>query len=104
MAHASMEGMKETIKEGGKKFWAKSNGVARGDREEDPITKRIESVTTNIPSSAFLGLAFGAMGAAWFLNGMRYRQEAQLLGQIAPAILIMGLYNKLVKLEGSERK
>jgi hypothetical protein len=33
---------------------------------------------------------------------MGQRNVANFVGQWAPTILIMGLYNKLVKLEGSE--
>jgi hypothetical protein len=77
--------------------------VAQRTRErEGTLTKMIESRTAQLPSSAYLAVAVGAMFVSWmFLLGGR-RNVANFIGQWAPTILIMGLYNKLVKVEGSE--
>jgi hypothetical protein len=71
-------------------------------RREDDVTRRVESQTTAIPSVAFLGLALGSMALslAFMLTGRR--QAANFIGQWAPTILIMGLYNKVVKQQGSD--
>jgi hypothetical protein len=62
----------------------------------------IESYTAEMPSASFLTLAVGAMAVSLMLMLTGRRNLANFIGQWAPTILIMGLYNKLVKLEGSE--
>jgi len=87
-----------------KEFFTPKDGVVRGERSEGSLTKQIESVTTKVPSATFLTCAFGVMGASALLHLAGKRHDAIFVGQWVPAILIMGLYNKLVKLEGSERR
>lgn len=69
---------------------------------EGDFTKMIESQTAEIPSGTYLsiGIAAMALSAAMLLSGRR--NLANFVGLWVPTILIMGLYNKLVKLEGSE--
>ena len=69
---------------------------------EGNITKMIESQTARIPSGTYLSLAIISMAASATLMLLGRRNVANFVGQWAPTILIMGLYNKLVKLEGSE--
>ena len=69
---------------------------------EGAITKKIESITAPIPSSVYLSLAISAMGASLFLMLAGRKDTAHFVGQWAPAILIMGLYNKIVKQHGSD--
>ena len=69
---------------------------------EDRYTGAIESQTSKLPSSLFLGLAIGSMGAALALKLMRKDQWAVFVGQWAAPFLIMGNYNKLVKQHGSD--
>ena len=68
--------------------------------KEDPITRAIENQTAKIPSVGYLTLAGGAMGlslvTALFFNK---RPLANFFGLWVPSILIMGLYNKVVKIE-----
>jgi hypothetical protein len=69
---------------------------------EDEFTKRIERYTAAIPSSAFLAVGVGAMvlslGAQ--LAGGKW---GNFIAQWVPTWLIIGLYNKMVKLEGHDR-
>jgi len=62
----------------------------------------IESQTARLPSVAYLGLAVGSMAVSLMLLTGGRRDLANFVGQWAPTILIMGLYNKLVKVEGSD--
>lgn len=64
---------------------------------EDRATETVESQTAKVPSLAFLGLAVGAMAvsAALVLTGRK--QLGNFIGQWAPSILVMGLYNKIAK-------
>jgi hypothetical protein len=75
--------------------------TGQGERE-DQVTKTIESQTEAIPSVAFLGLAIGAMALSWIFLATGRRNIANFIGQWAPTLLIMGVYNKLVKQRGSE--
>jgi hypothetical protein len=42
------------------------------------------------------------MAVSWGLLLARQRNVANFVGQWVPTLLLIGLYNKLVKLEGSE--
>lgn len=78
-----------------------STGVT-GQRE-DEFTSRIESQTSRIPSSGYFGAALGAMAGSAVLKFVGKDSWALFVGQWAPAFLIMGVYNKLVKQHGSDR-
>ena len=74
------------------------------DYKEGSFTKAIETQTAKIPSGVYLGLAIGSMAASLTLAMFQEKKGwANFVGQWAPAFLIMGLYNKLVKVEGSDR-
>jgi len=74
------------------------------DYKEGTFTKAIETQTAKIPSGVYLGLAIGSMAASLTLAMFQEKKGwANFVGQWAPAFLIMGLYNKLVKVEGSDR-
>jgi hypothetical protein len=75
--------------------------VYRG-QEEDRFTGAIEAQTSRIPSTGFLAAALGAFGGAILLKFLDQEDWAVLVGQWAPALLIMGLYNKVVKQHGSD--
>lgn len=77
---------------------------SKGGTKEGPIAKMIEKQTSKIPSDVFLGLAIGAMTTSLVLQIMGKKKESNFIGQWAPTILILGLYNKIVKVVGSERK
>lgn len=64
---------------------------------EDRGTETVEAQTAKVPSLAFLGLAVASMAvsAALVLTGRK--QLGNFVGQWAPSILIMGLYNKIAK-------
>ena len=77
-------------------------GVSAHDRDEGMVTEAIEHYTSMAPSGAFLGIAVACMGASALLHLSGRRHDALFVGQWVPSILIMGLYNKLVKVEGSD--
>ena len=70
---------------------------------EDEVTKTIERYTAGIPSSAFLAVGLGAMAVSLVGHLAGRRRWASLVAQWVPAILVMGVYNKLVKLEGHDQ-
>jgi hypothetical protein len=79
-----------------------SRGVAPHERPEGTMTKAIEGYTSMVPSGLFLGLAVGSIGLAAAMKLMGRDKDAQFIGHWVPTILMLGLYNKLVKVSGSE--
>jgi hypothetical protein len=75
--------------------------VYRG-QQEDRVTGMIESQTSKIPSTGYLAAAIGSMAGSAILKIMRKDEWALFVGQWAPAFLILGVYNKLVKQHGSD--
>jgi hypothetical protein len=71
-------------------------------QREDRVTGAIESQTSKVPSSAYLAAAVGSMAASAILKGVGKEHWSLFVGQWAPTLLIMGLYNKLVKQLGSD--
>lgn len=72
------------------------------DHREGPLARAIEQQTARLPSDTFLWAAFGSIGLSLSLKLMGRRHDALFVGQWAPTFLLLGLYNKLVKLFGSE--
>jgi hypothetical protein len=74
-------------------------GMQPQQKIEGRVTTRIEEQTARVPSGAYLGLAFGSMAAAAFFQLSGKRHTANFIGQWVPSLLIIGVYNKLVKIE-----
>lgn len=72
------------------------------ERGEGPVARMIEEQTTRLPSDVFLFAAGAAIAGSLALKLSGRNHTALFVGQWAPTFLILGLYNKLVKLEGSE--
>jgi len=79
-----------------------NDSVKPGESGEGEVTKKIEKVTSKIPSGAFLSAALGSIGISAILHAVGRKSDAQFVAQWVPTFLTLGLYNKLVKLEGSE--
>lgn len=69
---------------------------------EDEITKSIERYTAAIPSSAFLAVGLGAMALSLGAQLAGSGKWGNFIAQWVPTWLIIGLYNKMVKLEGHD--
>lgn len=74
------------------------------DHSEGSVAKAIEKQTAKLPSDIFLWVGLGCLGLSALVRLVGLRSFGGLLGQAAAPVLIMGLYNKLVKLEGSDRR
>ena len=72
---------------------------------EGQVAKAIENQTAKIPSDIFLWAAFGSMAISLTLKIVNSKKshDALFVGQWAAPFLILGLYNKLVKLQGSDK-
>ena len=72
---------------------------------EGELTKKVEKVTAQIPSIAYLGLAAGSLAFSATLALMRERKGwANFVGLWVPSFLLLGIYNKIVKTEGSDKR
>ncbi|MCC8019657.1 MAG: hypothetical protein LIO85_07790 [Rikenellaceae bacterium] len=69
---------------------------------EGKVTKAIENQTTKLPSVIFLSAAFASMAASITLHCLKQRKTALFVGQWAAPLMIMGIYNKIVKTQGHE--
>lgn len=67
--------------------------------KEDATTKAIENQTKKIPSDVFLAIAVGGMALSLTLKLVGRKNDSLFVGQWVAPILIMGVYNKLVKQE-----
>ena len=70
--------------------------------QEGPVARRIEQQTAKLPSDIFLWAAVASMGVSLGLQLFGHREKGNFIGQWAPTVLILGLYNKMVKLHGSD--
>jgi hypothetical protein len=71
-------------------------------QREDRFTGMIEAQTSKIPSSGYLAAAVSSMVASAVLKLAGKHNAALFVGQWAPAFLILGVYNKMVKQHGSD--
>ena len=76
--------------------------MPREEHREGPVARSIEQQTAKLPSDLFLWGAFGSIAGSLMLKMTGKNHESLFVGQWAPTLLILGLYNKMVKLHGSE--
>jgi hypothetical protein len=72
--------------------------------KEGPVAKTLEKETAKIPSDVYLWAALGTMAFSLGLFMTKNKHASMFFGQWAPSLLIIGLYNKLVKLEGHDQE
>ena len=77
--------------------------AANTDHKEGPVAKTIEEQTAKLPSDLFLWASLGAMGVAFALKLLKKDHISLFIGQWAAPFLIMGLYNKVVKVDGHDK-
>ena len=76
--------------------------AVRHDHTEGRVARAIEEQTAKVPSDAFLWAAGASIATSAVLQAMGNRHASVFVGQWAPTLLILGLYNKLVKQLGSD--
>jgi hypothetical protein len=70
---------------------------------EGPIARGIEHQTAKIPSDVFLWAALGSIGASALLQVMGKKQASLFVGDWVAPMLLLGVYNKIVKVQGSDK-
>lgn len=73
------------------------------DHSEGIVARTLEEQTARLPSDIWLWAALGSMGASLFLHTTGKREDGLFVGQWAAPFLLLGVYNKLVKIGGSDR-
>jgi hypothetical protein len=82
----------------------KTNTAPRAaQRKEGPVAKAIEKQTAKLPSDVFLWVAIGTMAASAIIQFTKKKHWSLFIGEWAAPLLIMGLYNKIVKVEGHDQ-
>jgi len=73
------------------------------EQREGRVARGIEQQTAKVPSDVFLWSAFGSIGVSLALQAAGRKADALFVGQWAPTFLLLGVYNKIVKVSGSDR-
>jgi len=75
--------------------------VVRVEHREGDVARLIEQQTAKVPSHWFLFAALGAMTLSLTLELSGRRSASRFIGQWPTPLLVMGIYNKMVKMLGS---
>lgn len=70
---------------------------------EGPIARKIETQTAKLPSDTFLWASLGSIVGSLTLRMMNRKNDAVFVGQWAPVFMLLGIYNKIVKVAGHDR-
>jgi hypothetical protein len=73
------------------------------EQKEGRVARAIEEQTAKLPSDLFLWTAVGTMAASLTLKALKNDHLSLFIGMWAPSFLLLGIYNKLVKLEGHDK-
>jgi hypothetical protein len=81
---------------------SESRPDARPEHREGPVARSIEQQTAKLPSDLFLWAALASIGTSLVFQISGKEKVANFIGHWAPTLLTLGIYNKLVKLHGSD--
>ncbi|MBA3769887.1 MAG: hypothetical protein H0X08_05230 [Blastocatellia bacterium] len=84
---------------------ATQNTVTNEAREhsEGIVARTIEEQTAKLPSDIFLWGALGSIGVSLLFELKGNAEKSRFVGQWVSPFLLLGVYNKLVKLASSDR-
>jgi hypothetical protein len=74
--------------------------VRRPEHDENSLTRVVEHQTAKIPSDVFLFAALASMAASLLMELRGRERGSRFVGMWVGPLLIMGVYNKLVKITG----
>ncbi|HET6246015.1 MAG TPA: hypothetical protein VFF35_15985 [Bacteroidia bacterium] len=77
--------------------------TATARHKEGKLAKTIEEQTSKLPSDVFLWAAIGSIALSLTMQVVGNKNISLFVGQWAPSFLLLGVYNKLVKLEGHDK-
>lgn len=73
------------------------------EHTEGTVARTIEEQTAKLPSDLFLWAAGASIVGSLALQFSGHKHQSLFVGQWAPTFLILGLYNKIVKVAGSDQ-
>jgi hypothetical protein len=71
---------------------------------EGKVAREIEEQTAKLPSDIFLWAGVGLLGASIVLKACKQDHLSLFIGQFAAPALLLGTYNKIVKVEGHDKE
>lgn len=71
---------------------------------EGTVARSIEQQTAKLPSDVFLWAAMGSIGASALLRIMGKKHASLFVGEWVSPFLLLGVYNKIVKVAGSDKE
>jgi len=71
---------------------------------EGQVARAIEEQTAKLPSDLFLWAGAGLLGASLILKACKQDHLSLFVGQFAAPALLLGTYNKIVKVEGHDKE
>lgn len=80
-----------------------SRMTSEPEHAEGTVARTIEQQTAKLPSDTFLWAAGASIATSLAMRLMGFKNGSLFVGQWAPTFLILGLYNKLVKVAGHDR-
>lgn len=80
-----------------------ANTQETAQQTEGIVARTIEKQTAKLPSDIFLWAAIGAIGFSAYLQFTGKEEKSEFVGQWVSPFLLFGVYNKLVKVAGSDR-
>ncbi len=84
-----------------------ANAGRQGDEAqkhaEGPVARGIEHYTAQIPSDWFLWAAGASIVASAAFQLLGRKEDAQFVGHWVAPFMLLGVYNKIVKVAGSDR-
>ncbi len=73
------------------------------EHSEGIVARTIEEQTAKLPSDIFLWAAIGSIGISLYFELKGDGDKSRFVGQWVSPFLLLGVYNKLVKIGGSDR-
>lgn len=73
------------------------------EHSEGFLARTIERQTAKLPSDLFLWAALGSIATSFVLEVTGNEEKSRFIGQWVAPFLLLGIYNKIVKVTGSDR-
>jgi hypothetical protein len=83
--------------------FSNSNTEEAQQQSEGVVARTIEQQTAKLPSDLFLWAALGSIGVSLYFELTGNEEKSRFVGQWVSPFLLLGLYNKVVKVAGSDR-
>jgi hypothetical protein len=78
-------------------------GTQAQEHTEGTVARTIEQQTAKLPSDLFLWAAVGSIGVSALLQITGKQKFSLFVGQWVAPFLLLGVYNKIVKVAGSDQ-